>query len=145
MKYVFHASFAEVKQSFLLAFWEFPVEYMYAQRRTFTNGGNLINVVYLSFMLLAKSALMTQAVCSTETIIFLYLLQPWGFSLRERMSGIERQTFLVSLLRPFSIPLDRSVPFLNLLPVMEDYFFLQQNPFITLIPEDKMNAQQALL
>lgn len=61
------------------------------------------------------------------------------------MSGTERQTFLVSLLRPFSIPLDRSVPFLNLLPVMEDYFLLQQNPFITLIPEDKMNAQQALL
>lgn len=61
------------------------------------------------------------------------------------MSGTERQTFLVSLLRLFSIPLDRSVPFLNLLPVMEDYFLLQQNPFITLIPENKMNAQQALL
>lgn len=76
MKDVFHASFAEVKGPFLLAFWEFPVEFTCAQTRTFTPGGNLINAVYLSFVLLAKSALMTQAACSSETIIFLYLLQP---------------------------------------------------------------------
>lgn len=61
------------------------------------------------------------------------------------MSGTERQTFLVLLLRLFSIPLERLVPFLNLLPVMEDYFLLQQNPFITLIPKDRTTAQQALL
>lgn len=70
-------------------------------KKNFHQGENLINVVYLSFVLSAKSALMTQAVCSSETIIFLYLLQPWGFSLRERMSGTERQTFLVLLLRLF--------------------------------------------
>lgn len=45
-------------------------------KKNFHHGGNLINVVYLSFVLSAKSALMTQAVCSSETIIFLYLLQP---------------------------------------------------------------------
>lgn len=44
--------------------------------KNFQQGENLINVVYLSFVLSAKSALMTQAVCSSETIIFLYLLQP---------------------------------------------------------------------
>lgn len=37
MKYVFHASFAEVKRPFLLAFWELPVEYTCAQR-TLTEG-----------------------------------------------------------------------------------------------------------
>lgn len=62
------------------------------------------------------------------------------------MSGTERQTFLVLLLRPlFSIPLERLVLFLNLLPVMEGYFLLQQNPFITPGPEHKTNSQQALL
>ena len=61
------------------------------------------------------------------------------------MSGTERQTFLVLLQRLFSLPLERLFPFLNLLPVMEDYFLLQQNPFITVIPENKANAQQALL
>lgn len=58
------------------------------------------------------------------------------------MSGTERQTFLVLLLRLFfffSIPLERLVPFLNLLSVMEDYFLLQQNPFITPGPEDKVS------
>lgn len=60
------------------------------------------------------------------------------------MSGTERQTFLVLLLRLFSIPLERSVPFLNLPPVVEHYFLLQENPFVTLIPEHKTNVQQAL-
>lgn len=61
------------------------------------------------------------------------------------MSGTERQTFLVLLGRLFSLPLERLVSFCNPLPVMEGYFLLQQNSFITLIPEDKTNAQRALL
>lgn len=44
-------------------------------KKNFHQGGNVINVVYLRFVLSATSALMTQAVCSSETIIFLYLLQ----------------------------------------------------------------------
>lgn len=75
MKYVFHASLGEVKRPFLLAFWEFPVEFTCAQRRPFTTGGNLINVVYLSFVLSAHFALMTLAVRSSEAIVFLYLMQ----------------------------------------------------------------------
>lgn len=61
------------------------------------------------------------------------------------MSGTERQTFLVLLRRLFSLPSKRLLPFCNLLPVIEGYFLLQQNSFITLISEDKTNAQRALL
>lgn len=48
------------------------------------------------------------------------------------MSGTERQTFLVLLRRLFLFPSERLLPFCNLLPVMEGYFLLQQNSFITL-------------
>lgn len=43
------------------------------------------------------------------------------------MSGTERQTFLVLLLRLFSIPLERLVPFLDPPPVVELYFLLQES------------------
>jgi hypothetical protein len=74
MKYVFHASFGEVKRPFSLAFWEFPVA-SHVPKEELSPWGNLINVVFLSSVLSANFALMTQAVCSSETIIFLYLLQ----------------------------------------------------------------------
>lgn len=67
--------------------------------------------------------------------------QPEGENVGDRKAdilGLTPETF-------FSIPLERSVLFLNLLPVMEDYFLLQQNPSATPGPEDKTNAQQALL
>lgn len=115
-------------------------------KKNFHQGENLINVVYLSFVLSAKSALMTQAVLLLWDHHFSLFapavrFQPEGENVGDRKAdilGLTPETF-------FSIPLERSVLFLNLLPVMEDYFLLQQNPSATPGPEDKTNAQQALL
>lgn len=63
--------------------------------------------------------------------------QPEGGNVGDREAdilGLTPETFFF-----FSIPLERLVPFLNLLSVMEDYFLLQQNPFITPGPEDKVS------
>lgn len=62
-------------------------------KKNFHQGGNVIHVVYLRFVLSATSALMTQAVCSSETIIFLYFapavrFQPEGENIRDREASI---------------------------------------------------------
>lgn len=113
-------------------------------RKTFHHGGNLINAVYLSCVLSACSALMTGRSLLRGHHFSLFAtaprLQPEGESGGGREADILGQT-------PenfFHVPLEHLILFLNLLPVMEDYFLLQQNPFITLIPEDEMHAQQAL-